>query len=116
MGRRCATHLRQTRLIALEATVTPIIAPPRLTTEHRLDFRRIVLDGLDSASNGGDQAVEVDLSAAVELDASGLGVLILLQKRARERGLRTRLLNVPSTVERLLDATRLEPLFEVVRF
>jgi anti-anti-sigma factor len=51
----------------------------------------------------------------VEIDASGLGVLILLQKRARERGLRTRLLNVPGMVERLLDATRLEPLFEVVR-
>lgn len=95
--------------------MTPIIAPPRLTTEHRLDFRRVVLEGLESASSRGAQAVEVDLGPAVEIDASGLGVLILLQKRARERGLRTRLLNVPGTVERLLDATRLEPLFEVVR-
>ena len=84
----------------------------------------LIVDGTGSEPVAGDLAIKdgriaaigkVSGAAAREIDASGLGVLILLQKRARERGLRTRLLNVPGTVERLLDATRLEPLFEVVR-
>ena len=101
--------------IALEATVGPLIAPPRLTTDNRLDFRRAVLATLDSGARLGATAIEIDLGPVVEIDASGLGVLILLQKRAREQGMKTRLLNVPGAVEQLLDATRLEPLFEVVR-
>jgi len=59
--------------------------------------------------------VDVDLGATVEIDASGLGVLILLQKRARERGLVTRLVNVPSLVKQLLAETKLAPLFDVER-
>jgi hypothetical protein len=43
------------------------------------------------------------------------GVLILLQKRAREVGMRTRLVQVPGIVEQLFEDTRLAPLFEIVR-
>ncbi|MHB1298288.1 MAG: STAS domain-containing protein [Gemmatimonadaceae bacterium] len=91
----------------------PLIAPNRLTAENRLDFRRAVLESLEQAAIAGAAAVEVDLSITTEMDASGLGVLVLLQKRARERGLETRLLNAPRVVRQMLNVTRLEALFDL---
>jgi anti-anti-sigma factor len=93
---------------------SPLVAPSRLIAEERLDFRRMALEALESASRANARAVEVDMAAIVEIDASGLGVLILLQKRARERGLVTRLLRPPALVAQMLRTTQLEPLFEVV--
>jgi len=92
-----------------------MVAPSRLTAEYRLDFRRAVLEALEQSVRDGGGLVELDLRGTIEIDASGLGVLILLQKRARERGIVVRLHNVPGTVEQLLDATRLGPLFDIVR-
>lgn len=98
--------------IALEAPVQPLAAPFRLTSHHRLDFRRAVLEALETAATAGAPVVSVDLARTIEMDASGLGVLVLLQKRARERGLRTRLLNTPHAVRDMLHMTRLDALFE----
>ncbi len=98
-----------------EADVHPMIAPEKLTSETRLDFRRAALEALEQADRLELNAVELDLSATTEMDASGLGVLILLQKRAREKGKTVRLLRVPNAVEQLLDATRLNSLFDIVR-
>jgi anti-anti-sigma factor len=98
--------------IALEAPVQPLAAPFRLTSHHRLDFRREVLEALETAATAGAPTVDVDLSRTIEMDASGLGVLVLLQKRARERGLRTRLLCTPHAVREMLLMTRLDALFE----
>ncbi len=92
-----------------------LVCSPYLTAEHRLDFRRDVLNLLEAATAEGQTRVSLDLSGVVEMDASGLGVLILLQKRARERGLRTQLIAVPSVVEKLLEETRMGPLFEILR-
>lgn len=98
-----------------EAKTMPTVAPSRLTSENRLDFRRAVLEALESTVRDGSGIVEIDLGATLEIDASGLGVLILLQKRARERGIVVRLHSVPNAVEQLLDATRLGSLFDIVR-
>jgi anti-anti-sigma regulatory factor len=92
-----------------------MLAPSRLTAEERLDFRRTVLEALELSVRAGAKSVDVDLSATVEVDASGLGVLILLQKRARERGLAVRLLHAPNVLTQMLESTRLAPLFETVR-
>lgn len=91
------------------------VAPSLLTTDHRLEFRRLALEALEIAASNGQKVVEINLGGVIEIDASGLGVLILAQKRARERGMRLRLVDVPLAVGSLLDATRLEPLFELVR-
>jgi anti-anti-sigma regulatory factor len=72
-----------------------------------------VLEALEHAARAGSRSVDVDLGATIEVDASGLGVLILLQKRARERGLVVRLLQVPFLLQDLLESTRLAPLFEI---
>ncbi len=95
--------------------MTPLVCSAHLTADHRLDFRRDVLNALEAATAAGESAVVLDLSGVVEVDASGLGVLILLQKRARERGLRARLISVPSIVERLFEETRMGPLFDIIR-
>lgn len=97
------------------ASARALVAPSLLTTDFRLEFRRVALEALEIAASSGQRAVEINLGAVIEIDASGLGVLILVQKRARERGMRLRLLEVPRAVGALLDATRLEPLFELVR-
>jgi anti-anti-sigma factor len=99
--------------VAVEATVQPLVAPFRLTSDLRLDFRRAVLESLEAVAEAGGSVVDVDLSRTIEVDASGLGVLVLLQKRARERGIRTRLLNTPRSVVDMLSMTRLDTLFEL---
>ena len=88
-----------------------LFAPARLTADNRLEFRRIVLEALEVSSRNGEKLVTVDLSLTVDLDAGGLGVLVLLQKRARERGLGTLLLHTPPPIREMLHLTRLDGLF-----
>lgn len=95
--------------------MAPLACPPHLTTETRVEFRTEALQALDAAFAAGAASVELDLSAVVDIDASGLGVLVLLQKRARERSMRVRLHAVPSAVERLFEETRMGPLFDIER-
>lgn len=97
---------------SVEAHVQPLIAPARLTADNRHEFRRIVLAQLDQAMSRAAATVDLDLGGTIEMDASGLGVLVLLQKRARESGLRTRLLHTPRKVYETLRLTRLDVLFE----
>lgn len=92
-----------------------LVCPAHLTADYRLDFRRDALNALEAAIVENAEAVELDLRDVVEIDASGLGVLILLHKRARERGLRTKMHNVPGVVEKLLEETHMGPLFDIIR-
>ncbi|HEY3288019.1 MAG TPA: STAS domain-containing protein [Gemmatimonadaceae bacterium] len=87
-------------------------APERLVSEHRLDFRRDALERLSKAAASGAKRLTIDLRDTREVDASGLGVLVLLQKRARESFLATCLTHTPPTVRHLLHLTQLEGLFE----
>ena len=87
-------------------------APERLVSEHRLDFRRDALERLSRAALDGARRITIDLRETREVDASGLGVLVLLQKRARENFLATCLTNTPPSVRQLLRLTQLENLFE----
>jgi anti-anti-sigma factor len=87
-------------------------APERLVSEHRLDFRRDALERLSKAVAHGAKRLTIDLRETREVDASGLGVLVLLQKRAREQYLTTCLTHTPPTVRHMLHLTQLEALFE----
>ena len=98
---------------SVEVLMQPLIAPPHLNADNRLEFRRLMLEHLESAVHQGDETIDVDLGGTVEMDASGLGVLVLLQKRARERGLRTRLMHASREVYETLVLTRLDTLFEL---
>ncbi|HEX4935872.1 MAG TPA: STAS domain-containing protein [Gemmatimonadaceae bacterium] len=94
------------------AEAIPIQAPARLVSETRVDFRCAALDSLERAKEGGTPLLAIDMGETRDVDASGLGILVLVQKRARERGITTRLLNTQSNVRSLLTLTKLEPLFE----
>lgn len=96
-----------------EQTAAALVAPRRLTADQRVEFRNAVLETLELAIHRGADTVEVDLRATTEIDASGLGVLVLLQKRASERRMITRLTNSPRVVRQMLEVTRLGALFDV---
>lgn len=91
-----------------------IQAPSRLVAETRVDFRCAALDSLERAGDVGSPLLAIDMGETRDVDASGLGILVLVQKRARERGLSTRLLNTQHNVRSLLALTKLEGLFEFV--
>jgi len=90
-----------------------ITAPERIIAATRSEFRAAVLAHIEQldAKVG---TITIDLSKTVELDASGLGILVLIQKRAKERGLSTRLLQTPERVRNLLKLTMLDFLFELI--
>ena len=93
--------------------VAVLIAPDRLISETRGEFRAAALQRLDQLGKDKDAGVMViDLSQTVDIDASGLGMLVFIQKRAREHGLSTNLRHTPERVRNLLKLTLLEFLFE----
>lgn len=96
------------------AEANMIQAPTRLVAETRVDFRCAALDSLERAGDVGSPLLAIDMGETRDVDASGLGILVLVQKRARERGLSTRLLNTQHNVRSLLALTKLEGLFEFV--
>lgn len=90
-----------------------LVAPERITAENRLAFRAQALGHLERAAQA-RAAFAVDLRGTRDIDASGLGILVLLQKRAREYGLVTRLVGPTETVLGALRTARLDYLFEIV--
>lgn len=90
-----------------------LIAPPRLDGASRLDFRRAALEHLERVVQRNETRVVIDLQHTIDIDASGLGVLVLVQKRARERMIATKLLRAPASVKQMIALTKLEYLFEI---
>ncbi len=90
-----------------------LVAPQRLIADSRVAFRARALDLLAELAAQGSPALALDLSATEEVDASGLGMLVLIQKRARDAGLATRLVHPTHSVRSLLALTRLDTLFEI---
>ena len=89
-----------------------LVAPERLISSTRADFRSAALAHLEQMQSDG-AALVIDMGQTVELDASGLGILVLVQKRAKERGLSTFLRRTPERVRNLLKLTMLDFLFEL---
>jgi len=97
---------------AMHNEETVLIAPERLISATRSEFRTAALAHLEQL--GADTTeLTIDLGRTVELDAAGLGILVLIQKRAKERGLSTRLRQTPERVRNLLQLTMLDFLFEL---
>jgi anti-anti-sigma factor len=95
---------------AIDSLTIP--APSRLGADTRVSFRDVALECLERADRLGAGALTIDLRRTDELDASGLGLLVMLHKRARERGVTTILAHVPEHVRMLLAATKLDSLFK----
>jgi anti-anti-sigma factor len=100
-------------MLVAESPMEIFVAPTRLVAETRLDFRRAVLEHLEGVVQRNAPRVVLDLRHTTDIDASGLGVLVLLQKRARERMIATKLLHPPASVKQMISLTRLDYLFEM---
>jgi anti-anti-sigma factor len=55
----------------------------------------------------------LDLSGVEQLDAGGLGVLLMLRRWALQQKVQLKLVNPSPFVRRVLDATRLNSVFEI---
>lgn len=100
-------------MLLAEADLLTIAAPERLVAETRLDFRSAALCHLERIAQKNATRLLIDLQTTTEIDACGLGVLVLLQKRARERMIATRLVHPPRAITEMLALTKLEYLFEM---
>ena len=100
-------------MLIADSSTDILSAPSRLVADTRLDFRRAALEHLERTIHKGATRVMVDLAHTIEIDASGLGVLVFLQKRARERMIATRLLHAPGSVKQMLELIKLDYLFEL---
>ena len=94
----------------LDAVLT---APDKIIAATRAEFRAAALAHLAMLPSDAG-AMVIDLVNTSEIDASGLGILVLIQKRAKERGLSTRLRRTPDRVHNLLKLTMLDFLFEMM--
>ena len=90
-----------------------LVAPEKLIAATRAEFRANALAHL-AALGANATAMVIDFGNTAEIDTSGLGVLVLVQKRAKERGLSTRLRRAPERVRNLLKLTMLDFLFELM--
>ncbi len=101
-------------LIQADAHAFHLTGPLRLVAETRGEFRTVALAALEQASRRGARDFVLELAHTVAIDASGLGILVLIEKRARERGMRTVLQQPAAELRHLLDITRLDYLFRIV--
>lgn len=92
---------------------TAVVAPPALIAGMRSEFRRLAFEALEQVVLQGERVLVLDLAATAEVDAAGLGLLLLLQKQGRESSVVVRLVNVRERVRSLLVVTRLDRRFEI---
>ncbi len=87
-----------------------LTAPPTLGLPTREEFRHAANDLLDDMAEGAGELV-IDLGGTQEVDSSGLGVLIMIQRHALDRRQRVILRGVGPELEYLLVLTKLDDLF-----
>lgn len=99
-------------MLVTDSVETIISAPQRLIADCRVAFRAAALDAVEKAAKTGSPVI-VDLARTTEIDSSGLGLLVLIEKRAREKGLATVLRRSGKEVRTMLAVTKLEMLFRI---
>lgn len=72
-------------------------------------------DWVRGAFNNGHRNIEVDLSQTSFVDSCGLGALIGLHKAAATRQGKLILANPQQPIQQILELTRLDGIFEIVK-
>jgi anti-anti-sigma factor len=91
---------------------TTVQAPASLGIETRAFFRRQAQEALEHLCRaGGDNELVIDLSGTRSVDSAGLGVLVLIQRRAAEARKTVRLRGASEELRFLLVMTRLDDRF-----
>jgi anti-sigma B factor antagonist len=81
----------------------------QLVTKNRHELTQAVLSELER----GARKVRIDFAQTGYIDSSGLGMLVSLSKRLRERGGELRLANLNRDLKTLFELTGLDTLFRV---
>jgi anti-sigma B factor antagonist len=81
----------------------------QLVTKNRHELTQAVLSELER----GARRVRIDFAETGYIDSSGLGMLVSLSKRLRERGGELRLANLNRDLKTLFELTGLDTLFRV---
>ncbi len=89
-----------------------VVAPEELDLDSRMIFRREALEALAVMSPGAD-VLEIDFSSTRSMDSSGLGALIVVQRKAAQIQMSVRLRGLSQELRFLLALTKLEDLFEI---
>jgi anti-anti-sigma regulatory factor len=89
-----------------------LAAPERLVTETRTEFRAALLQQIEDPHIDGAGTLCIDFGRTVEIDASGLGVLVVAQRSAKALDRSLCLVDAGMPVRALLARTRLDLLFE----
>jgi anti-anti-sigma factor len=95
-------------------TETLVHAPTTLGIETRANFRRQAHEALErlGAADGVGELI-IDLSGTRSVDSAGLGVLVLIQRRAAEARRTVRLRGASEELRFLLVMTRLDDRFVI---
>ncbi|MGQ0767276.1 MAG: STAS domain-containing protein [Gemmatimonadota bacterium] len=94
-----------------EPSSPPVAAPIRLVTETRAEFREALLRRIEDPAPGPGPLL-IDLARTVEIDASGLAVLVVAQRTARARDRSLCLVGAGREVRNMLSCTHLDALFD----
>ncbi len=89
-----------------------LAAPATLGLDTRVEFRKAAIDLLDTLPESGGRLV-INLTPTRTIDSAGLGVLMLIQRRAVERRQRVTLRNPNDEIRFLLTLTKLDDLFDL---
>lgn len=81
--------------------------PPVLGVANRQELKQLVLDELER----GESLFLIDFRNGAYIDSSGLGVLVTLRKRIREKGGELRLANLNNDLKTLFTATGIDRIF-----
>jgi anti-anti-sigma factor len=93
-------------------TARELLAPDRLGLDTRVAFRKAAVQLLDTLPEGSGQLI-IDLAPTRQVDSAGLGVLMLIQRRAAERRQTIVLRNPNDELRFLLVVTKLADLFHI---
>ena len=95
--------------ISKHTDVTIVEVTGQLIVGNRQQLKDAVLKELE----GGGRKFLVDFTDTAYIDSSGLGVLVSLSKKIREKGGELRLSNLNDDVRTLFELTKLDTLFPI---
>ena len=87
-----------------------VVAPAELSIEARTAFRQTAIAVLEELPER-QARLTIDLSSTKRVDSAGLGALMLVQRKAAERGQTVVLSGASDEIRFLLTLTRLDDLF-----
>ena len=91
------------------ADVTLVDVTGQLIVGNRQELKQVILEQLDA----GSRKFLMDFQNTAYIDSSGLGVLVSLSKKIREKGGELRLAGLNEDLRMLFDLTKLNTLFQI---